>query len=77
MGSQAGNSHVQPDETPRHLAQISKPLPLVLMNYLRAMGLFVAEAEDYSYIPDDMGWGKGRRTVTNVAWSDAKAATCG
>ena len=45
----------------------SNPLPLVFMNYLRATGLFVAEAEDYSYIPDDMGWGKGRRTVMNVA----------
>jgi formylglycine-generating enzyme required for sulfatase activity len=25
------------------------------------------------YIPDDHGWGRGKRPVINVSWDDAKA----
>ena len=60
-----------------------EPMRRVRIDYQFAVGVYeVTFAEWYacadaggcgSYIPDDMGWGRGNRPVINVSWDDAQS----
>lgn len=67
MGSKKGED----DEKPMHKVTIKKPF---------LMGKYEVTFEEYDTfalatgreLPDDRGWGRGRRPVINVSWKDAK-----
>jgi formylglycine-generating enzyme required for sulfatase activity len=72
MGAAAGDHMASRDERPRHEVRVTRPF---------AIGCFPVTFEEYdrfvlatkSVIPDDRGWGRGRRPVINVYWNDAVA----
>ena len=63
--------------------EYEEPMRRVRIDYQFAVGVYeVTFAEWYacadaggcgSYIPDDMGWGRGNRPVVNVSWEDAQS----
>ena len=74
MGSPANELERFPDEGRQHTVTFARQF---------AVGRFaltfdewdacVAEGGCNGYRPDDQGWGRGRRPVINVSWSDAEA----
>jgi formylglycine-generating enzyme required for sulfatase activity len=70
MGSPAGE-HRPEGERPVHEVRFSRPF---------AMARYETTFEEYDRfaratgrpLPDDRGWGRGRRPVINVSWEDAK-----
>jgi formylglycine-generating enzyme required for sulfatase activity len=74
MGSPASEAGRYDDEGPQHLVSIMKPF---------AAGKFAVTFDEWDawvaddgcngYKPSDQGWGRGRRPVINVSWSDATA----
>ncbi|MCP4237901.1 MAG: formylglycine-generating enzyme family protein, partial [Aestuariibacter sp.] len=68
MGSEKGNKW----ETPWHMVTIASPFQI---------GKYEVTFEEYDTfalatgreLPDDEGWGRGKRPVVNVSWYDAKA----
>ena len=74
MGSPASEADRSDDEGPRHTVVIEYPL---------AVGVFEVTFEEWDacsraggcgrFVPDDQGWGRGRRPVINVSWEDAQA----
>ena len=74
MGSPASEAGRDDDEGPRHTVVIEYPL---------AVGVFEVTFEEWDacaraggcgrHVPDDEGWGRGRRPVINVGWEDAQA----
>ncbi len=71
MGCLAGDPDCNEDEQPAHAVTI-KPF---------AIGRYEVTFEDYDRfardtkrkLPDDRGWGRGRRPVIDVTWDDAQA----
>ncbi|MCL2713871.1 MAG: formylglycine-generating enzyme family protein [Alphaproteobacteria bacterium] len=74
MGSPAGEEDRNEDEGPEHRVTIAQPF---------AVGRFAVTFEEWDacaadggcggYMPEDAGFGRGRRPVINVSWNDAKA----
>ena len=74
MGSPSGESGRYSDEGPRHQVKMWYPF---------AVGIYEVTFEEWDacvedggcggYVPDDKGWGRGKRPVINVSWSDAQA----
>ena len=72
MGSEAGEADSELDEGPVRTVTIGQRI---------AIGRYEVSFEDYerfalatgAYIPDDEGWGRGRRPVINVSREDAGA----
>ncbi len=70
MGSPEDDEMAQRDEKPQHRVQFAAPF---------AMGKYAVTFEEYDTfalamgrkLPDDEGWGRGRRPVINVSWQDA------
>ena len=60
-----------------------RPMRRVRIDYLFAVGVYEVTFDEWyacadaggcgSYIPDDMGWGRGNRPVVNVSWEDAQS----
>jgi formylglycine-generating enzyme required for sulfatase activity/DNA-binding winged helix-turn-helix (wHTH) protein len=74
MGSPANEEGRQSDESPQHAVTFARQF---------AVGRFAVTFEEWDacvadggcngYRPADEGWGRGRRPVIRVSWSDAKA----
>jgi formylglycine-generating enzyme required for sulfatase activity len=74
MGSPEGEIDRSPEEGPLHTVVFAKPF---------GVGRFAVTFEEWDacvadggcdgHVPSDEGWGRGRRPVINVSWSDAKA----
>ncbi len=74
MGSPSGESGRYADEGPRHQVKMWYPF---------AVGVYEVTFEEWDacvdaggcggYVPDDKGWGRGKRPVINVSWNDAQA----
>jgi formylglycine-generating enzyme required for sulfatase activity len=74
MGSPDNEEQRNTNEGPQHLVTIAKPF---------AVGRFAVTFDEWDacvaaggcngYNPPDQGWGRGRRPVINVSWTDAKA----
>ncbi len=74
MGSPSGESGRYADEGPRHQVKMWYPF---------AVGVYEVTFEEWDacvdaggcggYVPDDKGWGRGKRPVINVNWNDAQA----
>ena len=74
MGSSSGESGRYADEGPRHQVKMWYPF---------AVGVYEVTFEEWDacvdaggcggYVPDDKGWGRGKRPVINVSWNDAQA----
>ena len=74
MGSPSGESGRHGDEGPRHHVKMWYPF---------AVGIYEVTFEEWDacvedggcggYVPDDKGWGRGKRPVINVSWHDAQA----
>ena len=74
MGSQASEPDRNSDEGPQHSVAIARQF---------AVGQFEVTFDEWDacaadggcdgYRPSDAGWGRGRRPVINVSWSDAKS----
>ena len=72
MGSPESDSSAQSDEFPPHPVKISKPF---------AIGKYEVTFEEYDTfalatgraLPNDGGWGRGKRPVINVTWNDVVA----
>jgi formylglycine-generating enzyme required for sulfatase activity len=80
MGSKDGEGG--DNERPRHEVTIAKPLlvgkyPVTFaeFDYFKKHGgaMFSKLVFKESELPDDQGWGRGRRPVINVSWDDARA----
>ena len=73
MGSPKGEAGRNSNEGPMHTVQIQ---------YMLAVGVYEVTFDEWDsclndggcdgYRPDDEGWGRGRRPVINVKWSDAQ-----
>ena len=74
MGSPDSEEGRSEDEGPQRYVNIAAPF---------AVGVYEVTFEEWDacarrggcggYVPDDEGWGKGRRPVINVSWDDARA----
>ena len=73
MGSPESEARRDNDEGPRHRVRIAKPI---------AVGMYEVTFEEWdacrrgggcSHNPGDSGWGRGRRPVISVSWTDAQA----
>jgi formylglycine-generating enzyme required for sulfatase activity len=72
MGSPSSEQGRENDESPQHRVTISQPF---------ALGKYEVTFDEYDVfaratgksLPDDKGWGRGRRPVINVSWEDAQA----
>ncbi|HXW49151.1 MAG TPA: formylglycine-generating enzyme family protein [Xanthobacteraceae bacterium] len=74
MGSPAKEDGRNPNEGPQHRVAFARPF---------AVGRFAVTFDEWdacvadggcnNYLPDDDGWGRGRRPAINVSWDDAKA----
>ena len=72
MGSPDDEVGRDADEGPQHQVTLSKAF---------ALGVYEVTFDDYERfatatkreLPDDEGWGRGRRPVINVSWNDAQA----
>ncbi len=68
MGDLQGDG--DPDEVPVHIVRIQKPF---------AIGRYEVTFDEYDQfasvtkrkLPNDRGWGRGRRPVINISWQDA------
>ncbi len=75
MGSPASEQGRDDDEGPQHQVNIPRPF---------AAGKFEVTFDEWdacvrergcTHNPDDQGWGRGKRPVTDVSWNDAKEYT--
>jgi len=74
MGSPAGDPESRPYENPEHMVRLESPV---------AVGMYEVTFEEWDAcagaggcgdrLPDDFGWGRGRRPVIDVSWEDAQA----
>ncbi|RLD64722.1 MAG: formylglycine-generating enzyme family protein [Bacteroidetes bacterium] len=73
MGSLENEKGREADESPRHLVSISYSFAVGVYEVtFDEWELFVNESDDFTYIPDDLGWGRGTRPVIDISWHDAK-----
>jgi formylglycine-generating enzyme required for sulfatase activity len=62
------------DESPQHKVAIARPFAVSKFDVtFDEWGVCVADGGCNGFMPDDEGWGRGRRPVINVSWDDAKA----
>ena len=73
MGSPDGERGRYEDEGPRHRVRI--PDAIAVGKYevtFEEWGACVVDGGCRGYLPEDEGWGRGRRPVVNVSWEDGE-----
>ncbi len=74
MGAAAGEPGRSPAELPQHMVQIAHPFAVSKYDVtFDDWDACVLDGGCNGYRPKDLDWGRGRRPVINVSWSDAKA----
>ena len=73
MGSPKSETERHGDEGPVHRVEIAKPFAIGVYEVTFAeWDACAADGGCGGYLPDDEGWGRGRRPVINVSWEDAQ-----
>ena len=74
MGSPESEWGRDGDEGPVHRVEIAEPFAIGVYEVTFAeWDACAADGGCGGYLPDDEGWGRGRRPVINVSWEDAQA----
>ena len=74
MGSPKSERERHGDEGPVHRVEIAEPFAIGVYEVTFAeWDACAADGGCGGYLPDDEGWGRGRRPVINVSWEDAQA----
>ena len=74
MGSPGNENGRDLDESPQHAVMIPKPLAIARFDLtFDEWDACVADGGCDGYIPQDQGWGRGRRPVINVSWDHSQA----
>ena len=74
MGSPAGDPESRSNERPEHMVRIKSPFAVGMYEVTFAEWEACAEAGGCGgRLPDDFGWGRGRRPVIDVSWEDVQA----
>ena len=72
MGSPAGETDRDRDESPAHRVTIDEPFAVGVHEVTFAQWDACHEAGGCAHRPDDQGWGRGNRPVVDVSWHDAQ-----
>jgi len=75
MGSAEGERNRQKDEGPQHKVTIEHPFAVGKFEVTFAEWDACVAEHGCTQKPGDEGWGRGRRPVINVSWSDANEYT--
>lgn len=74
MGSPEGEEAREDIEGPQHRVTIAEPFAIGVYEVtFNEWDACVADGGCNGYLPDDEGWGRGRRPVINVSWENAQA----
>ena len=74
MGSSASEEGHGDDESPQHRVRISRPFAVGKYEVTFAEWEACVDGGGCNrHLPDDEGWGRGRRPIIDVSWDDAQA----